>query len=51
MILEFLKDFGDIPEELRSKILMQRDTDILGRWVKLAARTDSVESFRMAMNG
>ncbi len=51
VILEFLKDFGDIPEELRSKILMQRDTDILGRWVKLAARTDSVESFRMAMNG
>lgn len=51
VILDFLGDFGEIPEELRSVILLQRDTDILRRWIKLAARTDSVESFRMAMNG
>jgi len=44
-VLELLKDLGNIPEELRLKITMQTDPDILKKWLKAAAKAGSVEEF------
>lgn len=44
-ILELLSEHGSIPEELEQQILTQFDTDVLKKWFKLAAHTDSVEEF------
>jgi len=45
VILEFLSEYGEIPESLKTEILSQRDLDSLSRWSKLAARAGSVEEF------
>lgn len=49
-VLELLGELGDAPEELRARIMAQQDFDVLNKWLKLAAKADSVEEFvsRMA---
>lgn len=44
-ILELLEDYGEIPEELKSKIMEQTDLEILRVWHKKAARANSIEEF------
>jgi hypothetical protein len=44
-ILEFLKDLGKIPEDLKEKIKEEKDLQILSRWHKLSARANSIEDF------
>lgn len=44
-VLELLRELGDVPEELQARIMAQQDFDILNKWLKLAARADSVEDF------
>ena len=44
-ILELLADYGTIPEDLKDRIMAQKDLDVLKRWLKLAARADSIEQF------
>ncbi|MBD5549537.1 MAG: 3-isopropylmalate dehydrogenase, partial [Lachnospiraceae bacterium] len=48
-VLELLGDCGKIPDELRKRILYERNLDVLVRWLKLAARAGSVEEFQNAM--
>lgn len=48
-ILELLDDIGDVSDELRAQILKQRDLDVLSRWLKLAARSRTVEEFEYAV--
>ena len=48
-VLELLGDCGKIPDELRKRILYERNLDVLVRWLKLAARSGSVEEFQNAM--
>lgn len=36
-------------DELRAQILKQRDLDVLSRWLKLAARSRTVEEFEYAV--
>ena len=45
-ILELLEDLGPIPEELRKLVAEQQNLDTLKKWLKLAARVESVEEFR-----
>ncbi len=49
-VLEFLAELGDIPEKLRAEIMAQKDLDILKKWLKLAARAESVEDFVSRMH-
>jgi len=44
-ILELLEDLGEVPEELRQKVMGQKDLDVLKKWHKLAARVKSVGEF------
>lgn len=48
-ILELLMDRGEVSDELKVRILGQRDMDILKKWIKLAARAKSVEEFSSRM--
>ena len=44
-ILELLSEYGEIPEQLKEKILKEENIDKVKEWVKLAAKVDSVEEF------
>lgn len=44
-ILELLEDCGNISDELRQKILNEQNEQILKQWLKLAARSSSLEEF------
>lgn len=44
-ILELLNDFGNMSENLRSKIYAQDDSAILSSWHKIAAHVASLEEF------
>lgn len=48
-IFELLEDLGEIPEELRSKIMDESDLKILKKWHKLSARAESLEDFQNRM--
>ena len=49
MVVLFLEDKGVIPEDLHKKIMKEEDLDILSRWVKLAARVESINQFQKEM--
>jgi hypothetical protein len=46
LILDFLQDIGNIPEDI--KTLVQKEVDLvkLKKWVKISARSQSIEDFR-----
>lgn len=45
-VLELLSDAGAVPETVQKRILEETDLDILKKWVKLAARAESIDEFR-----
>ena len=49
-ILLLLQDIGSVPDELRNKILKEQDMDILLKYLKLAARTESMADFVKEMD-
>lgn len=44
-ILELLEDIGEISQPLKNKICSQTDMDILKKWLKAAAKSNSLEEF------
>ena len=48
-ILELLQDLGEVPEDLKKQIESQTDMETLSRWLKLAARSASIEEFMSKM--
>lgn len=48
-VLELLKDLGEVPEKLREKIMGQKNTEVLNRWLKCAAKAESIEEFQKRM--
>ena len=44
-ILELLEETGKVSEQLRQKILAQHDSETLSKWLKLAAKAESIEEF------
>ena len=44
-ILELLEEISLIPEELRKEIMEQEEEDTLKKWLKLAAKAESIEAF------
>ena len=45
-ILELLSDLGEVPEELRKKILGEKDLDILKSYLKKASASKTIEEFQ-----
>lgn len=48
-ILELLEDFGSISDKLKQQTMNQKDELILSKWLKLAARSSSLEEFIQKM--
>mgnify|MGYP003309605139 CR=1 FL=1 len=44
-ILSFLNDLGNTPDKTKKKIQNETNLDVLSKWVKLAGKADSIESF------
>ena len=44
-ICELLEDYGPIPEELTDRLNAEKDPAVLSKWLKLAARANSIEEF------
>ena len=44
-IKDFLSDLGTIPQNISKQIDSETDLDTLRRWMKLAAKSDSIEAF------
>lgn len=48
-ILDLLAGLSPVPEELQERIILEKNLDILRKWVKQAAKADSIEQFRQNM--
>lgn len=48
-IFELLSDLGEVPEEVKEKISNEKDTEVLRRWNRLAAKAETIEGFVQAM--
>ena len=48
-IIELLNDLGEIPEELQIRIMSEKDLQVLTKWHKAAAKSDSIEEFQGKM--
>lgn len=44
-IIGFLADLGEIPEDMQTRIEQEQDIRTLSKWVKLAARAETIEEF------
>ncbi len=44
-ILQLLEELGEVPEVTRQKICDERDTKLLGIWLKTAAKATTVREF------
>lgn len=49
-VIELLTDLGLVPENLRKRILSEKDHEILSKWLRLAAKADSMDDFMMQMD-
>lgn len=48
-LLEFLNEKGTVSENLRTTISSEKNLDVLRNWIKLAARSETVEDFEQKM--
>ena len=49
-ILDFLEELGAVPEKLRETILTEYDFNVLKRWLKLSAKSNTLEEFQEKMH-
>lgn len=45
-IYELLQDLGEVPEDVKECIEKEKQTEVLNRWLKLAAKSESIDEFR-----
>ena len=48
-VLELLEELGIIPDEVRERMLGEKDLEVLTAWLRLAAKTNSIEEFQFKM--
>ncbi|MBQ7841294.1 MAG: hypothetical protein IJ390_12555 [Lachnospiraceae bacterium] len=48
-VLDLLNDLGTVNDSLRDRILAESDLELLRKWLKMAARAESIEEFCAAM--
>ena len=46
LILDFLQDIGNIPDDIKTLVQKEVDLEKLKKWVKISARSQSIEDFR-----
>ena len=44
-VLNLLEEQGEISDDLRNRIISEKDLDVLKRWLKQAAKSESLEEF------
>ena len=44
-VMELLEDLGTVPDEIKEKILNEKNPESLNNWLKAAAKADSIEEF------
>ena len=44
-VLELLEDKGEIPEEIKTKIVAEPNYEVLTKWLQLAAKSETIEEF------
>ena len=44
-VLNLLEELGEISDDLRVRIISEKDLDVLKRWLKQAAKSKSLEEF------
>ncbi|MCL2718394.1 MAG: PD-(D/E)XK nuclease family transposase [Lachnospiraceae bacterium] len=48
-IIELLTDIGEVPDDLREKILQENDLSILSKWHKIATKVSNITEFIIQM--
>lgn len=48
-VIELLGEIGPVSDELREKIINEKDMSVLFKWLKLAAKSESVQKFEENM--
>jgi len=49
MLIELLTEYGNVSEQLKGRIMKEKNEVLLHKWIKLAARVTSVEEFEREM--
>lgn len=49
VIIDLLRDYGDIPQDLREKIKTEDNINVLKEWLKKAIKTGSMEQYQKAI--
>lgn len=49
-IYNLLEDYGPISDELANRLSNEKNINILTKWLKLAAKADSIEEFTKAIS-
>ena len=44
-VLNLLEEQGELSDDLRNRIISEKDLDVLKRWLKQAAKSESLEEF------
>ena len=44
-VIELLKELGTVPTSLKSRIIGEEDEEVLKKWLKLAAKAETIEEF------
>ena len=48
-VIELLQEIGPIPEQLQERIINEKDMSLLLKWLKLAAKSESIQQFEENM--
>ena len=49
-ICDLLEDYGEIPDSIMDKLNNEKDLKVLAKWLKMAAKSDSIEEFEEKIN-
>ena len=49
-VIELLKELGTVPPSLKSRIIGEEDEEVLKKWLKLAAKAETIEEFQKEIN-
>ena len=44
-VLELLEDKGEVPEKVKTEIFAETDLEVLKKWLRLAAKSETIEEF------
>ena len=44
-VLELLEDKGEVPEKVKTEIFAETDLEVLKKWLRLAAKSETIEDF------